>query len=223
MTKHLNVVSLPLSVLIGYEKNARTHSVEQVDQIVASIQEYGWTNPILIDENNVVIAGHGRIVAATQLGMDDVPCIVLEGLTENQKKAYRLADNRIPLNAGWDEELLSAELADLAADDFALDSIGFTQRELDNLLSAAVYDDTEGMDIPFEKDEAKSGVKVQYLSFGGHKIPATDGKRIVLTARYLVMLMIMAAISDLYPHCWLGRCADASSQLRHNAPTRRGI
>ncbi len=95
-------------------------------------------------------------------------------LTENQKKAYRLADNRIPLNAGWDEELLSAELADLAADDFALDSIGFTQRELDNLLSAAVYDDTEGMDIPFEKDEAKSGVKVQYLSFGGHKIPATD-------------------------------------------------
>ncbi|XJB52509.1 ParB/Srx family N-terminal domain-containing protein (plasmid) [Escherichia coli] len=90
MTKHLNVVSLPLSVLIGYEKNARTHSVEQVDQIVASIQEYGWTNPILIDENNVVIAGHGRIAATTQLGMDDVPCIVLAGLTENQKKAYRL-------------------------------------------------------------------------------------------------------------------------------------
>ena len=86
MTKHLNVVSLPLSVLIGYEKNARTHSVEQVDQIVASIQEYGWTNPILIDENNVVIAGHGRIAAATQLGMDDVPCIVLAGLTENPRR-----------------------------------------------------------------------------------------------------------------------------------------
>ncbi|EEA0429944.1 nuclease, partial [Salmonella enterica subsp. enterica serovar Typhimurium] len=118
MTKQLNVVYLPLSVLIGYEKNARTHSAEQVDQVIASIQEYGWTNPILIDENNVVIAGHGRIEAATRLEMVDVPCIVLSGLTENQKKAYRIADNRIPLNAGWDEALLSEELAELASDEF---------------------------------------------------------------------------------------------------------
>lgn len=92
MTKQLNVVSLPLSVLIGYEKNARTHSDEQVEQIVASIQEYGWTNPILVDEHNVVIAGHGRMAAAALLELVEVPCIVLSGLTENQKKAYRIAD-----------------------------------------------------------------------------------------------------------------------------------
>ncbi|MEG2568959.1 MAG: ParB/Srx family N-terminal domain-containing protein, partial [Acinetobacter sp.] len=141
MTKQLNVVYLPLSVLIGYEKNARTHSAEQVDQVIASIQEYGWANPILIDENNVVIAGHGRIEAATQLDMVDVPCIVLSGLTENQKKAYRIADNRIPLNAGWDELLLSEELAELASDGFGIDSIGFSQDELDKLLAVELPGD----------------------------------------------------------------------------------
>ncbi|CUS01452.1 nuclease [Salmonella enterica subsp. enterica serovar Java] len=174
MTKQLKVVSLPLSALIGYEKNARTHSDEQVEQIVRSIQEYGWTNPILIDEHNVVIAGHGRIAAATALELVDVPCIVLSGLTPNQKKAYRLADNRIPLNAGWDETLLSEELAELSADGFEMDNIGFTQDELDKLLAVALPGDADGMDIPFGKEEAKSGVSVQYLSFGGHKIPSTD-------------------------------------------------
>ncbi len=170
----MKIVYRPLQELSPYAHNARTHSPEQVAQLVESIKQFGWANPVLIDEKGEIIAGHGRVMAAEVLKMDSVPVIVLSGLTDDQKKAYRLADNRLPMNAGWDEELLSAELADLAADDFALDSIGFTQRELDNLLSAAVYDDTEGMDIPFEKDEAKSGVKVQYLSFGGHKIPATD-------------------------------------------------
>lgn len=174
MTKQLNVVSLPLSVLIGYEKNARTHSDEQVEQIVASIQEYGWTNPILVDENNVVIAGHGRMAAAALLDLVEVPCIVLSGLTENQKKAYRIADNRIPLNAGWDEELLSGELAELASDGFDIDSVGFTQDELDKLLAVALPGDDDSMDIPFDREEAKSGISVQYLSFGGHKIPSTD-------------------------------------------------
>ncbi|ECF6103706.1 TPA: ParB/Srx family N-terminal domain-containing protein [Salmonella enterica] len=174
MTKQLNVVSLPLSVLIGYEKNARTHSDEQVEQIVASIQEYGWTNPILVDEHNVVIAGHGRMAAAALLELVEVPCIVLSGLTENQKKAYRIADNRIPLNAGWDEALLSEELAELASDGFGMDSIGFSQDELDKLLAVALPGNDDSMDIPFDRDEAKSGVSVQYLSFGGHKIPSTD-------------------------------------------------
>ncbi|EAP4500712.1 nuclease [Salmonella enterica] len=174
MTKQLNVVSLPLSVLIGYEKNARTHSDEQVEQIVLSIQEYGWTNPILVDEHNVVIAGHGRMAAAALLELVEVPCIVLSGLTENQKKAYRIADNRIPLNAGWDEALLGEELAELASDGFDMESVGFTQDELDKLLAVALPGDDDSMDIPFDREEAKSGVSVQYLSFGGHKIPSTD-------------------------------------------------
>ncbi|ELL7323544.1 ParB N-terminal domain-containing protein [Escherichia coli] len=150
MSEKLKIVYRPLQELSPYAHNARTHSPEQVAQLVESIKQFGWTNPVLIDEKGEIIAGHGRVMAAEMLKMDSVPVIVLSGLTDEQKKAYRLADNRLPMNAGWDEELLSAELADLAADDFALDSIGFTQRELDNLLSAAVYDDTEGMDIPFE-------------------------------------------------------------------------
>lgn len=113
-----------------------------------------------------MIAGHGSMAAAALLELVEVPCIVLSGLTENQKKAYRIADNRIPLNAGWDEALLSEELAELASDGFGMESVGFTQDELDKLLAVALHGDDDGMDIPFDREEAKSGVSVQYLSFG---------------------------------------------------------
>lgn len=109
--------------LIPYARNSRTHSTEQVQQIAGSIKEFGFTNPILIDEQGGIIAGHGRTMAAQKLGMDEVPCIVLSGLTEAQKKAYIIADNKLALNAGWDEDMLKIELSEL-------DEIGFDYSEL---------------------------------------------------------------------------------------------
>lgn len=131
----LSIVYKSLSSLIAYSRNSRTHSDEQVSQIIASISEYGWTNPILIDENEEVIAGHGRLLAAERLHVDEVPTITLSGLSEQQKKAYRLADNKLPLNAGWDEELLKLELSDLLDGGFDIELTGFNQSEIDELFS----------------------------------------------------------------------------------------
>lgn len=107
MSEKLKIVYRPLQELSPYAHNARTHSPEQVAQLVESIKQFGWTNPVLIDEKGEIIAGHGRVMAAEMLKMDSVPVIVLSGLTDEQKKAYRLADNRLPMNAGWDEDLLT--------------------------------------------------------------------------------------------------------------------
>lgn len=131
----LAIVYKSLNSLIAYARNARTHSDEQVSQIVASINEYGWTNPVLIDENEEVIAGHGRLLAAEKLFVDEVPTITLSGLSEQQKKAYRLADNKLPLNAGWDDELLKLELSDLLDSGFDIDLTGFSQSEIDELFN----------------------------------------------------------------------------------------
>ena len=109
-----------------YERNARTHSEEQVEQIARSIEEFGFLNPVLIDEEKNVIAGHGRIMAAEKLGLTEVPCLFVEGLTEYQRKAYVLADNRLTELGGWDAELISAELEDLRAAGFDIDITGFT-------------------------------------------------------------------------------------------------
>lgn len=118
-------------VLVKYERNSRTHSAAQIEQIKKSITEFGFTNPVLIDENNVLIAGHGRVEAATQLELDSIPSIRLVGLSESQKKALRIADNKLPLNAGWDEEQLKLEMFELQSDDFRLDLLGFTADELE--------------------------------------------------------------------------------------------
>ncbi|UYJ82480.1 ParB/Srx family N-terminal domain-containing protein [Yersinia enterocolitica] len=131
----LEIAYKSLSSLIVYAKNARTHSVEQVDEIAASIKQFGWTNPILIDERGEVIAGHGRLLAAEQLGIEQVPTITLSGLTESEKKAYRIADNKLPLNAGWDQELLTLELGDLLAENFDLSLTGFSSEEIDQMLN----------------------------------------------------------------------------------------
>ena len=125
----------PVDNLIPYARNARTHSDEQVAQIAASIAEFGFTNPILTDGERGVIAGHGRLAAARKLGLKEVPVIELAYLTDTQKKAYILADNRIALNSGWDDELLKLELTDLKDADFDLDLMGFTNDELDRLLN----------------------------------------------------------------------------------------
>jgi DNA modification methylase len=119
-----------VETLLPYAKNSRTHSDEQVAQIAASIKEFGFNNPILIDKENTIIAGHGRLLAARRAGMVDVPCIRLDHLTETQRKAYVIADNRLALNAGWDNDLLALELGELGDLGFDLELTGFTDEEI---------------------------------------------------------------------------------------------
>ena len=124
MTKHYQHEIRQVSELKPYAKNSRTHSAEQITQISKSIEEFGFTNPVLIDEAGGIIAGHCRVTAANDLGMDEVPCVVLSGLTEAQKKAYVIADNSIALNSEWDLDLLRVEVDALEALDFDIDLLG---------------------------------------------------------------------------------------------------
>lgn len=119
--------NFPVDKLIPYARNSRTHNDEQVAQIMASIKEFGFTNPILIGSDNVIIAGHGRLLAAQRLGMTEVPVIVLPDLTETQRRALVIADNRIALNAGWDEKMLALEIGELKDEDF--ETINLTPAE----------------------------------------------------------------------------------------------
>jgi ParB-like chromosome segregation protein Spo0J len=136
-TLSLNVEYLPPSAIKPSLRNARTHSPKQISQIAASIEEFGFTNPVLIDEGNDIIAGHGRLAAAKQLKLETVPTIRLSHLSAAQKRALMLADNKLALNAGWDEELLRIELAELSAADLDFDVgiTGFETAEIDLLLS----------------------------------------------------------------------------------------
>jgi ParB-like chromosome segregation protein Spo0J len=120
--------------LIPYARNARTHSDQQVAQIAGSIQEFGFNAPVLIDGQNGIIAGHGRVMAANLLKLESVPCVRLSHLSDAQKRAYILADNRIALNSGWDEAMLANELQDLHADDVDLGLTGFDPDELSKML-----------------------------------------------------------------------------------------
>src|SRR5579862_5110858 len=134
MAKHIELWLI--DKLITWARNPRTHSDAQVAQIAASIAEFGFNNPILVDAKSGIIAGHGRLLAARKLGLTEVPVIVLNHLTEAQKRAYVIADNQLALNAGWDEELLRVELASLQDEEFNLDLIGFEDAELARLLAA---------------------------------------------------------------------------------------
>jgi ParB family chromosome partitioning protein len=124
----------PIDKLVPYDRNARTHSDEQILQVANSIQRFGFTNPILVASDAGIIAGHGRLAAARQLGMDQVPVIVLDHLTPEERRAYVLADNRLAENAGWDEELLRLEVGDLAELDFDLSLLGWSDDELAQLM-----------------------------------------------------------------------------------------
>ncbi|WP_422445477.1 ParB/Srx family N-terminal domain-containing protein [Endozoicomonas sp. ALB091] len=123
--KKYKMVDRKVSDLIPYVNNSRVHDEEQIIQICSSIKEFGFTNPVLIDEENGIIAGHGRLMAAKKLNLKTVPCIVLAGLSEAQKKAYVIADNSIALNSSWDMDVLSREVEALQAEDFDLNLLGF--------------------------------------------------------------------------------------------------
>jgi ParB-like chromosome segregation protein Spo0J len=138
----MKIEQIRTSDLIPYARNSRTHDDAQVAQIAGSIREFGFTNPVLIDADNGIIAGHGRVMAAGKLGMDKVPCIRLAHLTDTQKRAYVIADNKLALNAGWDEEMLGLELADLRELDFDLGLLGFDAEEIEAALNPPEQDDT---------------------------------------------------------------------------------
>jgi DNA modification methylase len=148
----LEIAWRPLGELIPYARNPRTHSDAQVAQIAASVKEFGWTNPVLVDGANGIIAGHGRVLAARKLGLDRVPVIELAHMTEVQKRAYVLADNQLALNAGWDEALLRLELADLSGLGFNMRLIGFEDGELERLLAgdgkAGLTEDDDAPALP---------------------------------------------------------------------------
>jgi ParB-like chromosome segregation protein Spo0J len=134
----------PIERLIPYARNSRTHSNDQIAQIMASLAEFGFTNPVLIDDAGGIVAGHGRVMAAKKLGMAEVPCITLSGLSDAQKRAYVIADNKLALNAGWDLSMLSDEITRLLADAGDV-VIGFTDDEINNLLDARTMQ--EAIDI----------------------------------------------------------------------------
>lgn len=138
-----------VSALLPYARNSRTHSDAQVAQIAASIKEFGWTNPILVDGDGTIIAGHGRVMASRKLGLKTVPVILLDHLTEAQKRAYVIADNQLALNAGWDNEMLKVEIGELALGDFDLSLLGFDDKVLAGLLA----EETEGLTDPDEVPE----------------------------------------------------------------------
>jgi len=128
------IVNVELEKLVPYENNSRNHTDEQISQIASSIDEFGFTNPVLIDENNSVLAGHGRVKAAELLSLKDIPTVKILGLTEKQKKAYVIADNKLALNATWNDEVLQNELQDLFNSDFDLSILGMNENEINSFL-----------------------------------------------------------------------------------------
>jgi DNA modification methylase len=171
----MQIKEVEITALIPYAKNSRTHDDAQVAQIAASIKEFGWTNPILVDGDKGIIAGHGRLMAARKLKMDKVPVIELSGMTDAQKKAYVIADNRLALNAGWDNAMLTIELQDLEDEGFDLSLTGFDDSELDALLNP--IEETEGLTdedaVPDVPQEPKTKLGDIYI-LGNHRLMCGD-------------------------------------------------
>ena len=164
--------------LIPYARNSRTHSDEQVAQVAASIKEFGFTNPVLVDQDGMIIAGHGRTLAAQRLQMKEVPCLRLSHLSEAQKRAYVIADNKLALNAGWDDELLAVELRDLKDSDFDLSLTGFGDDELADLLAEALEEGLTDEDSVPEAPETPVTVPGDIWVLGKHRLMCGDATSI---------------------------------------------
>ena len=164
--KSQTIEAIPINDLVPYARNSRTHSDAQVAQIAASIKEFGFTNPVLIDADGGIIAGHGRVLAARVLKLDSVPCIRLSHLTETQKRAYIIADNKLALNAGWDSEMLRLELGELNSDEFNMDLLGFDAASLS--LAMGFEDQMEAPESSskeIDPDDYKMGCKCPKCGF----------------------------------------------------------
>ena len=158
------IEQVSIGALIPYARNSRTHSDAQVAQIAASIREFGFTNPVLIDQGDGIIAGHGRTLAARKLGLKEVPCIRLSNLSAAQKKAYIIADNKIALNSGWDDDLLKFELEDLAELNFDLTLLGWDKLpEFGDEVDYAILDDDDVEDqISDMTDGVKKAIQIEF-------------------------------------------------------------
>jgi DNA modification methylase len=172
----LLVESWPIARLLPYIRNARTHSPEQLAQVAASIRQFGWTNPILVGADGVVIAGHARLVAARQLGLDEVPVIVLSHMSETDRRAYVLADNKLAENAGWDEAMLQVELQALVEEDYNLSLLGFSDEELQSAL-AGPDETNEGLTdedaVPPEQERIVTVARDVWI-MGNHRLLCGD-------------------------------------------------
>ena len=174
----------PTASLVPYARNSRTHSAEQVDQIAASIREWGWTVPVLVDENDGLITGHARVMAAKQLGLAEIPVMVATGWTEAQRRAYVIADNKLALNAGWDDALLKIELTELQALDFDLGMTGFSLDEIATLTmeaSAGLTDPDDAPEAPANPVSCSGDVWI----LGAHRIVCGDATSAKDVARAL--------------------------------------
>ena len=178
MTMPLQIEHRAVEDLIPYATNPRTHTPEQVAQIAASIVEFGWTNPILIGADNVIIAGHARLEAARKLRLDQVPVIVLDHLTPAQRRALVIADNRLALNAGWDEQMLHLEIEQLRDDDFDLDLLGFDEDELEAMLAdpgEPIQGLTDEDEVPAPSEVPVSAVGDVWV-LGRHRVLCGDAR-----------------------------------------------
>jgi ParB-like chromosome segregation protein Spo0J len=193
----MKIKMTPVKQLVPYAGNARTHSDQQIAQIAASITEFGFTNPVLTGADNVIIAGHGRLLAAQKLGIDTVPVIVLDHLSDAQRRALVIADNKLAENAGWDEDLLRTELAALDDMDFDLDLMGFSDEELDNLLGdldGPALGENEGEDDVPETPEDPVSRPGDLWLLGKHRLlcgdatVATDVERVLNGTQPLLMV-----------------------------------
>lgn len=174
MEKEMQYYLADVSELIPYVRNARTHSEAQVAQIAASIREFGFLSPILVAEDNTILAGHGRLAAALKLGLKKVPCVKENHLTETQKRAYIIADNKLSLNAGWDSELLAVELSELEGADFNLDLLGFDEAELSSIFDADKDVSDDDFDVEKELEEPCFSKTGDIWTLGKHRIICGD-------------------------------------------------
>jgi hypothetical protein len=219
MNAHHEIILIPVWDLKPYENNARTHSDEQVEQLTKSIKQFGFNNPILVQDDLTVVAGHGRLLAAKKLGLEKVPVIKLKHLSKEQVKAYVLADNKLALNAGWDDEILKAELLAIQeAGEVDMEAIGFSDEEMKALIDGVeVEDDTEKdraeytkkIDTPVyspkgDKPELHTLVDLSKASQIISKIQAADipedEKRFLINAAYRHNVFDYHAIAEYYCH-----------------------
>ena len=173
----MKIIQVEIEKLIPYARNSRTHSDDQVAQIAGSIKEFGWTNPILVDGENGIIAGHGRLAAARKLGMKKIPVIELAHLTETQKRALVIADNKLALNSGWDNEMLALELEELKLEGYDLKLTGFGEDEIDALSPTVIDGLVDEDQIPEVPDEPKTKLGDIY-QLGNHRLMCGDSTSI---------------------------------------------
>lgn len=196
MEKEMQYYLADVSELIPYVRNARTHSEAQVSQIAASIREFGFLSPILVAEDNTILAGHGRLAAALKLGLKKVPCVKENHLTETQKRAYIIADNKLSLNAGWDNELLAVELSELEGADFNVDLLGFDEAELSSIFDADKDVNEDDFDVEKELEEPCFSKTGDMWTLGKHRIICGDATKLETYKTLLENTKVNLVVTD---------------------------